>query len=88
MNKLFSIVLVALLAACSPPVKPQLPPNAITCHSKQDKSLDFTYLPENATVWHSEDYKVDIYLIDTVDGKQVALNSLELENYTCERIAP
>lgn len=87
MNKMLTLTLVALLAACSAPVK-QLPPDAITCHNKQDSRLDFTYQPQNATQWHSEDYNVDIYLIDTVDGKQIAINSLELENYTCERILP
>lgn len=85
---LFPIALVALLAACSAPVKPELPSDAITCHNKQDSSLDFTYQPKNVTQWHSLDYEVDIYLIDTVDGQQIAINSLELENYTCERILP
>jgi hypothetical protein len=85
MNKLLSIAFVALLAACSVPVKDTIPPDAIYCRSKQDSSLDFIYEPKNATQWHSEEYKVDIYLIDTVDGKQIALNSLELENYICDR---
>lgn len=87
MKTFLTLALTVLLAACSVPTK-QLPPDAITCHNKQDKSLDFTYQPQNAQQWHSADYKVDIYLIDTVDGKQVAINSLELENYTCERILP
>ncbi len=88
MNKLLAFTLLALLTACSNPVKPELPADAITCHNKQDKRLDFTYQPKNATQWHSDDYKVDIYLIDTVNGKQIAINSLELENYTCKRILP
>lgn len=88
MNKLLSIALVALLAACSVPTKPQLPPDAITCHNKQDSRLDFTYLPQNAKQWHSLDYNVNVYLIDTVGGQQIAINSLELENYNCTKVVP
>lgn len=86
MNNLLSIAFVALLAACSIPVKDTISsPDAIYCRSKQDSSMDFIYEPKNTTQWHSEEYKIDIYLINTVNGKQIALNSLELENYICDR---
>ena len=77
--------LVLLLAACSPPKAEQPPkfPPTIVCIHKYDSQLDFEYDPKKATQWHSSNYNVNVYLIDTIDGKQIAINSLELENYTC-----
>lgn len=84
-KKLLTIVFVSIwLAACSSsnPVK-EFPVGSITCKNKQDHKLDFTYMPENALAWHSVDYNMPVYLIDTIDSGQIAVNSLELENYTC-----
>ena len=86
----FNKALVALslgfvIAACGP-VKPTQPVDStvITCVNHQDSKLNFSYKPENSQQWKSVEYNVNVYLIDTVDGKQIAINSLELENYTCK----
>ena len=84
-KKLLSALLVGLLTACSVAAVKEFPVGSITCKNKQDAKLDFTYLPENALAWHSVDYNMDIYLIDTIDSGQIAVNSLELENYTCSK---
>lgn len=88
MNKYVITVLAVLLTACAVPTKLALPEDAIICKNKQDSTLDFTYLPQNATQWHSIDYNVNVYLINTIDGKQIAINSLELENYNCSNNEP
>lgn len=80
-----------VLAACVPVKDTTLPGepeevaarNIYTCKSKLDPKLDFKYDPKKATVWHSEQYNVNVYSIVTVDGKHISLNSLELQNYTC-----
>ncbi len=84
-----AIIALALgfaIAACGP-VKPTQTVDGrqpITCVNHQDKKLNFSYYPEKAQQWHSVDYDVNVYLIDTIDGKQIAINSLELQNYTCK----
>ncbi len=81
------IPLLLILAACTTkPIVPQpkeYPPGIISCVHKHDHKLDFQYDPKNAAQWYNEQYRVSIYLIDLEDGGQIAINSLELENYNC-----
>ncbi|QDJ96346.1 hypothetical protein Xoosp13_159 [Xanthomonas phage Xoo-sp13] len=43
--------------------------------------LTLRFHTEDSEVWHGDGYNV--YLITTVDGKQIAINSFELNKYTC-----
>lgn len=86
-----TLALLALglsLSACNLPVKPvkpaEQPTTVVSCVNKHESSLNFSYEPSKAVKWHSLAYDVDIYLITTTDDKQLALNSLELENYNCK----
>lgn len=86
-NKLLTLGLIAFgIVGCT--TIPTLTDGSIQCINNQTKSLDFSYHPKNAQQWHYVDNDVMIYFIDTVDGKQIVLNSLELENYKCSPVNP
>ena len=84
---IYLLIISLLVTGCNlPPTKPippAVPSTAVTCVSKLDRTLDFTYEPAKAVKWESDDYKVSVYLINTTSGNQIILNSLELENYNC-----
>ena len=94
----FTLALI-ILTGCTatqtvyvPPGVREAPPvtaeGVVTCVNHQDEALDFSYHPDNASVWHSNHYDVHVYLIDTTSGDQIAINSLELENYECSKPHP
>lgn len=83
MKKLALLFALALAACASTPQTPQ-PDYAVTCVNKQDTSLNFTYEPSKAVQWYSTEYQVNVYQITTVEGKRITVNTLELENYTCQ----
>lgn len=93
-NIFFTLALIALSACTTAPQvyveSTRLPPpvtadGIVTCVNQQDEALDFKYHPNDVARWYSEDFDVYVYLIDTADGGQIALNSLELENYACSK---
>lgn len=77
------IVLTLSLTGCNPGLIQETVTGQITCVNLQDKRLNFSYLPQNVSQWHSDTFNVNVYTIRTIDGKHLTLNSLELENYTC-----
>ncbi len=86
-----TLALMGLVACTSVPkidLTDRVPPETttdgvVTCVNHQDKKLDFSYRPSKTPQWYSDQYNVYVYLIDTLEGDQIAINSLELENYTC-----
>ena len=91
MNSKFLLGLVfslSLLGCSGPVVVNPTPPDTVTpiiCVSKLERKLNFTYHPENAVQYRSSSYNVNIYVIETVDGQKIVVNSLELQNFTCSR---
>jgi hypothetical protein len=77
-------ILVCLLLSSCMEVKDTITGSSIIeCRNHQSRRLDFVYSPENARVWHDGVYDVDVYIITTVKGDVISLNSLELDNYDC-----
>lgn len=73
--------LVASIVGCA--TIPSIPDEAVQCRHIKDRSLDFAYMPDKVSHWYVQEYGVNVYLITTLAGKQIAINSLELYNYKC-----
>lgn len=83
MRKLLVAPLLAVLVACSS-VPTKAPEGSWTCIHRLAKDRDFTYNTSDATIWYAEAYNTYVYQIHTVDGKDIALNDAEMENYSCQ----
>lgn len=56
----------------------------ITCVHKTDSRENFAYEESKSKMFTSHKYNVDVFVIETVDGRELLVNSLEFENFECK----
>lgn len=78
---LFGMTLLLTSCATAPEIKED---NLIHCTNARDSSQNFSYDIKNVEVWKSEEYGVETFSIKSASGKQINLNTYEIQNFVCK----